>query len=404
MKLAHNQLKILIEQEIRRARIKQNVHTLIEHEAAAVILEHNDQVETAQKLAYGYWKHYGSIGHKVTLREYSTACNSSLPLIGENRVAEFGRDHAKDLIQAAIGWTVKIGGDAGLAVGVPAGEAAEVAVDAFFAAESIAAVTTALDAIWAASDEFAELTKNLAQIDLNLGPERIYAAVMNIVGQVIKAAEAGGIPVEEYLDKASDKVEELIKKAAKSVSKGLGVIIPIPGIDIVIQEGIMSLGNNAFDIVATIYGKLPDKLKQLFLVPGAIEKFINDILGMVVNFIEFLNKEKEDQGFFEKAGKEIFKGLFPPARMAASIAGMLDIGPKIVAFLQKEGPGIAKNLGVLFAQVAPYLFAALAFYQIVARREWEDLSSSPISKFPLHGRGDKTDSKKIKSNKLKAVA
>ena len=376
MQLTNEQLNLIVQRGLAKKETSQKVRTLIEHEAASVLNEHREQLDIAEKLAYGYWKYHGSVARHCSLQEYSTACHASLPLLEENRIAEFAQDHVKSVIQAAVAWTVKIGGDVGLVVGVPAGEAAEVAVDAFFAAESVVAVTNALSAIWDASDEFSELLKNLAQIDLSLGPEAIYNAVLSIVGQVIKMSKKAGVSIEEYLNQASEKVEALVKKTAKSVSKGLGVIIPIPGIDIAIFEGLMALGTNAFDIVSKVYSMLPESLQNLLKNPGDIEKFLNDIIQMVSDFIAHLSGEDKDEGFVDDLKDKIYHAL-PGASVIGAISNFLDIGPRIVEFLQEKGPKIAAAMASLFTQVVPFMFAALAFYQIVAKREWESLVDKP---------------------------
>ena len=56
---------------------------------------------------------------------------------------------------------------------------------------------------------------------------------------------------------------------------------------------------------------------------------------------------------------------------------MMDIWPKIAKFLEEKGPEIARNMAILFEKVVPFMFAGLAFYQIVARREWEGLVDNP---------------------------
>jgi|ETNvirnome_2_130_1030620.scaffolds.fasta_scaffold00806_8 hypothetical protein len=328
------------------------------------------QNRRAEQLAWEFWDTYtpgNTVSQFCQLHESTDAKHL------QEGVDEFIERHVKNFIQMALAWAGKTLNVAAI-VGVPAGEAAEVAVDSFFAAESVVSVIQAIGDIRTAADEFAEFFHSFTSVTLADGSEGIYNKVLSIISKVAQLAKKAGLKLSEYLTKASKKISKIINSVAATVADGIATVIPIPGADAAIQEMFVQLSKKAFDAVSWVYNKIPESWQDLFVVPGLITEFLNEVIDLTIEFAEWTQKEGE-AGKADTTLKKMAVGIFnslPSPGIMKILAKQFEVADKIVLFLETTGREVAELMGELFVKVVPFFFAALAAYQIIVTGEWKE--------------------------------
>ena len=329
------------------------------------------QLQRAEELAFQFWENYQP-GQKIS--DYCLLCENREPMMTSLLVEGVIRRNLGNFIQMAMAWAVKVGGKVGLAGGVPLGEIGEVAVDAFFAAEAVVATISAIkDLVTGAIDDIKNLFKQFTTLSLSDGPKAIYSQVQQIISDFIdnfslQEGDDTELDAEGILASFTDSISLIIDKASQVVGDAIAVVIPIPGADVAVAEGLIALGNEAYSIVSWIFDKIPDTLKDIFTKKGLVTEFLNGVIDSCIEFAEN-NKEEQEK---EKSAGDVAKGLaaslFPPAAMAKAagqVSNLLGVTDKIIEFLNSTGRDAAEKMGEAFSKIVPFMFGCLAGYQIV---------------------------------------
>jgi len=333
------------------------------------------RIKRAEELAWKFWE------SDATIEEYCTLCESSEPLVLEADISGAIKRQLVNVVQLALGAGAEIGiTAAGVGSTAPVGVAAEVAVDTSFAAVQAGTAVKALADIKSAAGEVAEIASELASVTLSDNLDAIYDAVLRIIEKAKSLAEKAGVKLEEYLDKANEAIGDVLKGGATAIGDVVGAMIPsdfgITGA--AIAEIFIQLAENAFTIVKKMFDALPDVVRKMIVDPNELEAFMNSVIDITVEFLEKMGEENPDPGFFDKIKGIADKAtdIMIPAKGAFKMANKyMKIREKMISFLDGKVRSGIKPLVKLLQKLLPFMFAGVAFYQIVANGEYKDGSS-----------------------------
>ena len=202
-----------------------------------------------------------------------------------------------DIVRDAIQFVVGAGAEYGLGTlalpaagaGLAVGPTVETMVDALFGAEAVAGAVQGVTEISSQLKEFGDLWSEARSSYSGSNLKAYYDALVKIVHKALSVlGEKAEDGIEELADKLRGAIEKIISNIIKALKAGIKLIVPDATLGLAaakaFEEGLMSLAENAFDILAGGISKI-DLLKDFVDDPSIAVKFFRDVFKQVIELM-----------------------------------------------------------------------------------------------------------------------
>jgi len=206
-------------------------------------------------------------------------CGEPSGILTENAMEKF-KNVIKDLVQ--------IGLSTGAIVGTE-GMGGDTIVDVLFALEESGEVLAGVDDIVKSGGSLGKILKDLNDVSITQGTERIYKQVQPAVARMVQAAGPGA---EEMLEGVREEVMHLLNRMARVVGKWISAIIPDdaglggPTVQALLMEVVNQASENIYDALSAGFNALPDQVRDVIQDPKKLAAFLNLVVDSVVKFLD----------------------------------------------------------------------------------------------------------------------
>ncbi len=289
-------------------------------------------------------------------------------LLLEFSLKDFIMDNLVNVLQGAIGLALEGGitiGTAGLGAG--AGAVAEAINDLIFFGYSVGDFVVSAKGIFSDLMDVKELLIDIFNTSIEDEPQDIYDMVQEAISGAGDLLERLGLDFDEMMEKITDAFQNLLKKVAKPAGDMMGLLSPIPGTDAAVQTFLSEFADDAFKLFTETYDSVPDWMKEIFHVPGALMEFVQDGINVTINFIEdlYTGQANEDDGLIKKIAK--FGIQHDPLVMLVNST----IGyKKIINFLRGKALSAAETAIKTMEKIYPIMMAGLSALTVITNEDY----------------------------------
>jgi len=286
----------------------------------------------------------------------------------------------KDLVQ----WAVAGAGEYGLGAltlpaagaGLVVGPAVETAIDALFAADSVAgAVATVKDFATGAGD-LSDMLNNVVQSarDAVSNPMGFYNTVGSIVrtGMRILGKKAGE-SVDKIAEKLQDFVQKSIDKITDALVEGLKTIIPDATISAAVATGIRTilstLSDNAYTVLSKAILKAGEYVEFLN-DPAVARQYFGELVDSLSNLmLDIAKKMDKDSSWAKTLIKSALMGSSGISQIAKKLSpAALE---KAAALLQDKKETLLSLIETVVGLIIPAAMGMAAIYQILVSGDYK---------------------------------
>lgn len=294
---------------------------------------------------------------------------------------------AKDALRYAIKAAAEYGigtltMPAGFA-GVALGPASETALDAMFAAGSVASLVANVKTATSSAGEFSDLFNSVlaAKDALIKSPQQFYQIVRKIIKKSLSMLGAGVTgKIDEYVKKLKEVVVSMIEKTTNALIKGVQLIIPEATVDTtvgaVIRTALSTLANNSFSVLSKMFSLAGDFGKFL-LDPEATKTFFTGLFASIVELLNSVAKKVDERGMTAK----ILMGVSGNIGAEGAEIAM----KKLASFISSNSESLISLMQTVIKVVIPVSFALTAIFQILVNEEYKDNSPAAALEDPTGG-------------------
>ena len=339
-----------------------------------------DQRVLTENLAAAFYASNYSINQ---IDEYSSLmCEGDLLL--KESLKEFLKDNIANVFQAGIGYALETGITVGtLGTGAPAGIAAEMMNDMVFFGYSAADAISAVKALFTDLGDMKDAIKEMLSSTVKDAPSKIYERVQSTINKLGAFFKKIGVSVEKGLEKLKDLYRNLMSKLAKVTGDMIALISPIPGTDVIVQNGITEFADDAFKTIVKLFDKLPGFVKEYVNNPSKMKESIGSMVDATIAFL------KKSYGL----GASQTKGLF--SKIAGHVKDAATLGPvgvllkqsgaaqKIIDWLESTAKGLIEASLGAYAKLYPIFMSVASALTIIVNDDHELFKKNKGEKKPV---------------------
>ena len=298
-------------------------------------------------------------------------------------------------VKEALRDLLKVAAGAGM-VAVTGGMGGDTVTDMIFAVESSASILAKINDVISSAGDIAKALKAAMDTNISQGAQAIYDAVDDVVKTIAEKSKIS----KEIFEEIRDAVEELLNKLIGAVSEWVSTVLPddagLGGIIIreALEAAMSKLDDNVYDILKSVFGKLPSQAKEFIGSPEAMTAFMEGIADKIIDYIDGKEADEEEEEEEEKEGGGILG-------MAGDVVGAVTGGGPLKAVTSPAGGAVKKIvmkpvrnfLDGPFRKMIPQaaetlnklvtvFFGAVALVQVLARSEWDEEATAEVTPEP----------------------
>ena len=288
-------------------------------------------------------------------------------LLLEFSLKDFIVDNLSNLLQTAIGAALEGGISIGtLGAGAPAGIAAEAINDLIFFGSGVADFVMTAKGIFGDLMELKDLLIEIFSSTIEDEPQDIYDMVQTALSGAGELIERLGFDFDEMMEKLTNAFRKLLVKVAKPAGDMVAIFVPIPGVDIIVQNLITEFSDDAFKTFIEYYDKIPEFLREMIHDTDKLQEFVDDGLDTAIEFLEKMitPEESDGKGFFEKAISFVSDS---PLELITKYSGA---GEKIIDFLNSSARKAIAAAIDMIQKIYPILVAGLSAITIITNEDY----------------------------------
>lgn len=298
----------------------------------------------------------------------SLVCEGDLLL--EFSIKDFIMDNLSNVLQAGIGVALEGGISIGsLGVGAPAGVFAEMVNDLVFFGYGAADLVMSLKGVFSDIMELKDTIIEIFSTTLADEPQDIYDLVQEAISGIGETLENLGLDFEEWMEKITKSFKSLLNKIAKPLGDAVGVFVPIPGADAVVQNAITMFADDAFKAFIDLYDKIPDWIRDVVHDAEAMRETLTDTIMSVVDWVKgFITVEDSDEkkSMFDKA-VNLVSDVASPLKSIIKHSGA---GEKLIKWLETSVPQYIDTAVGMLEKVYPVGISALSAITVITNEDY----------------------------------
>jgi hypothetical protein len=228
------------------------------------------------------------------------------------------------------------------AVAATGGAGGDVVVDVIFAAKIAEEVLAEVTSIIASAGELGAIIIEAASLDFD-GSKAFESQVQKLIERTVKNQLVGN-KAKEMIEKASEKINEILQKIARAVGKWVGALIPDdlglggPTFEAMFEQALKAAGEDAYNVAILGMKALPFGAGKYLVDSDALEELLEAIATTMINTIdetiewaESQREALEAESFSDvlarkgKAGIAALKGLAKTSTAAAKSVSALQM-------------------------------------------------------------------------------
>lgn len=228
------------------------------------------------------------------------------------------------------------------AVAATGGAGGDVVVDVIFAAKIAEEVLAEVTSIIASAGELGAIIIEAASLDFD-GSKAFESQVQKLIERTVKNQLVGN-KAKEMIEKASEKINEILQKIARAVGKWVGALIPDdlglggPTFEAMFEQALKAAGEDAYSVAILGMKALPFGAGKYLVDSDALEELLEAIATTMINTIdetiewaESQREALEAESFSDvlarkgKAGIAALKGLAKTSTAAAKSVSALQM-------------------------------------------------------------------------------
>tara|TARA_R110001592_G_scaffold138501_2_gene357543 strand:+ start:2741 stop:3766 length:1026 start_codon:yes stop_codon:yes gene_type:complete len=300
--------------------------------------------------------------------EYAAlVCEGDLLL--EFSIKDFIIDNLSNVLQTGIGAALEGGITLGsLGAGAPAGVFAEMVNDLVFFGYSAGDMLVSIKGIFSDIMELKETIVEIFSSTLEDTPQDIYNLVQEAISGIGETLENLGLPFEEWMEKITKAFRNLLTKIAKPIGDAIGVFVPIPGADALVQNAITLFADDAFKTFIDLYENIPDWIKDVVHDAKALKDTMTDTIMSVVKWVKdfIVADNDEKKSLFDKA-VDLASDVASPLKGIIKHSGA---GEKLIQWLENSVPGYIEAAIDMLAKVYPAGISALSAITVITNEDY----------------------------------
>lgn len=318
-----------------------------------------------ERKAEEFWKSEYSIDQ---IDAYTAVvCEGDLLL--EFSIKDFIMDNLSNVLQTGIGAALEGGITLGsLGVGAPAGVFAEMVNDLVFFGYSAGDMLVSIKGIFSDIMELKETIIEIFSSTMEDQPQDIYNLVQEAISGIGETLENLGLDFEEWMEKITKAFRNLLTKIAKPVGDAVGVFIPFPTADAVVQNAITLFADDAFKTFIGLYEQIPDWIRDLVHDAKALKETITDTIMAVVDWVKgFITADNDEKkSLFDKA-VDLASDVANPLKSIIKHSGA---GEKLIKWLETSVPEAIDAAIDMLAKVYPAGISALSAITVITNEDY----------------------------------
>jgi hypothetical protein len=323
------------------------IETVIPKQLPTTLLTQQHMLE---KKAIGFWNSKYSIDQIDTYT--SLVCEGNLLL--EFDLKDFIYDNLTNVLQAAIGAGVEVGGTVTTGGG---GVVAEAANDLVFFGMNAGDALLSIRGVFTGLEEIKDSIAEIFASTIESTPLEIYESVQRAIATVTESAEELSLPIDTLLDKLGTALNKMIRKIAKAAGDAIAVFVPIPGTDVVIQNVLAEFADDAFTVFTKIYEKIPAFLKDWLHSPSKLKNGVQAAFSSAVEWLNEYLTGTDDRGWIQAGMTAI---AFPAQEAIKQLLKVTGAAPKIIKWIKSNVPGYIDDAIAALQKLYPMIIGGLS--------------------------------------------